>query len=105
MPKATSTLYNHNARNAITRQLSISTNPSGRSSYTHVSSQVRLDPVAPEVHCESESYMTGASMDIDEDHVVNSYNEDIEQVVEVMPGIHVVTKSKAKRYENSVSPP
>jgi hypothetical protein len=105
MPKATSTLYNHNARNAFTRQLSISTNPSGRSSYTHVSSQVRLDPVAPEVHCENESYMMGASMDIDEDHVANNYNEDIEQVVEVMLGIHVVTKSKAKRYEISVSTP
>jgi hypothetical protein len=44
-------------------------------------------------------------MDIDEDYVVNNQNEDVEQVVEVMPGVHVLTKPKAKRYENSVSPP
>ena len=101
MAKAHSTLYNHNARDAIARQLNISTNPSGRSSYSYTSSHLRLDPVVPEVCHENESYV----MDIDEDYVVNNQNEDVEQVVEVMPGVHVLTKPKAKRYENSVSPP
>ena len=100
MPKACSKLYNHN--NAITRQLNISINPSGHSSYSYTSSQVQLDPVIPGVCCKnnSGSYV----MDIDEDYLVNDHNEEIEQDIEVMPGVHVLTKPKVKQYENSVSP-
>ena len=95
-----SKLYNHN--NAITCQLNISTNPSGCSSYLYTSSQVQLDPVVPGVCCKnnSGSYV----IDIDEDYLVNDHNEEIEQDIEVMPDIHVLTKPKVKRYENFVSP-
>jgi hypothetical protein len=100
MPKEPSVLYNHNARNAIARQLNLSTNPSGHSSYSYTSSEVRLAPVVPEVRPEDEYYLD-ANMDIDEDHAIG---EDVrEQVVEVMPGVNVVTKPKAKWYDNSVS--
>jgi hypothetical protein len=55
----------------------------------------------PEVHPEDEYYPVDANMDIDKDHAIG---EDIqEQVVEVMPGVNVITKLKAKRYDNSVS--
>jgi division protein CdvB (Snf7/Vps24/ESCRT-III family) len=44
-----------------------------------------------------------ADMDIDNDHW-DVVNEDVlEQVVEVMPDVRVITKPKAKRYDNSVS--
>ena len=85
MPKAHSTLYNPNSRDAIGCRLNISTNPSGRSSYSYTSSHLRLDSVIPEVCHENESYM----MDIDENYVVNNQNENVEQVVEVMSGVHV----------------
>ena len=101
MRKEPSVLYNHNARNAIARQLNLSTNPSGCSSYSYTSSEVQLAPVVPEVRPEDEYYPVDASMDIDEDHAIG---EDVrEQVVEVMPGVNVVTKPKAKQYNNSVS--
>jgi hypothetical protein len=103
MPKSTRSLYNHNTRVAVARQLNISTNPSGRSSYSYATSHVSLDPVVPLEDSKNESYMMDASMDIDEDHVVNDHNEDVEQVIEVMPGVHIVSNQKAKRYENSVS--
>ena len=101
MPKEPSALYNHNAWNAIAHQINLSTNPSGRSSYSYTSSEVRLALVVPEVRPEDEYYPVDASMDIDEDHVIG---EDVrEQVVEVMPGVNAITKPKAKRYDNSVS--
>lgn len=103
MPKSTRLLYNHNTWVAVARQLNISTNPSGRSFYSYATSHVSLDPVVPLEDSKNESYMMDASMDIDEDHVVNDHNEDIEQVIEVMPGVHIVSNQKAKRYENSVS--
>jgi hypothetical protein len=105
MPKAAAGLYNHNTRNTLTRQLKFSTDSSGRSSYSYTSSQVRLDPVVPEAHREDESNVMDASMDIYEDHVNSNDNEDVGQVVEVMRGVRVVTKPKAKRYDNSVSSP
>jgi hypothetical protein len=105
MPKEPSALYNHNARKAIAHQLNLSTNPSGCSSFSYTSSQVPLECVVPEVRPEDECSTVDPSMDIDEDHVIG---EDLqaylqEQVVEVMPGINVKTKLKAKQYDNSVS--
>jgi hypothetical protein len=107
MPKEPSGLYNHNVRQTLTRQLCLTTNPSGRSSYSYASSQVRLDPVARSKRLEDdaylmdESYVMNANMDVDNNHVVH---EDVPgRVLEVMPNVRVVTKLKAKRYDNSVS--
>jgi hypothetical protein len=105
MPKVPTQLYNHNARNTTARQLNLSTNPSGRTSYSYTSSHVQLDPVEPEAH--GEVYAVDLSMDIDDDHEVNipsMTEQEATRVFEVVPGLRVVSKLKAKRYDNSVSP-
>lgn len=103
MPKAPSALYNHNARAATARQLNISSNASGRTTLSFPSSQVPLEPTAPEVRSENDYFTIDPSMDIDEDYIPNDPSvTDEPRVIEVMPGIRVLAKQKAKRYENSV---
>jgi hypothetical protein len=104
MPKVPSALYNHNTREATARQLNIS--GSSRNFASYVTSQVPLLPPPPEAHPEHEYYPVDL-MDIDEDNP--TYDQDPgdsdeePETVEVMPGVHVKPKTKAKRYENSVS--
>jgi hypothetical protein len=109
MPKEPTPLYNHNARKAIARQLNLTSNASGRSSYSYTSSQVEVNPVTREGHGEHEYYPVDSNMhDIDEDRIIEDQDIDMDgenRVIEVMPGIHVIAKPKAKRYENSVSFP
>lgn len=102
MPKAPSALYNHNTRDATARQLNIS--GSGRNFASYTTSQIPLAPAPPEAHPEHE-YYTPDMMDIDIDEDSPSHNHDPDEepeTIEVMPGVHVKSKTKAKRYENSV---
>lgn len=103
MPKAPSTLYNHNARLATACQLNISSSHSGRTSLSFSSSQVQVDPTPIEVDSRNEDYAADPAMDIDEDHTVRDLDTLSGSLVKVVPGIHVMTKSKAKRYINSAS--
>lgn len=100
MPKAPSALYNHNTHDATARQLNIS--GGGRNFATYTTSNVPIASVPPEAHSENEHYPD--PMDIDDDNP--TYDDDLNEeseTVEVMPGVHVKPKPKAKRYENSVS--
>lgn len=99
MPKVPPTLYNHGARPVTTRQLNFSSDTDGRSSSSWVSSQVPL-PSAPQPTNlpEDDYYPADAGMDID----IDENPDDQPQTIEVMPGVHVLPKPKAKRYENSV---
>jgi hypothetical protein len=102
MPKTPSALYNHNTREATARQLNISGGSRNFASY--VTSQVSLPPPPSEAHPEHEYYPVDP-MDIDEDNPVYNHPDDSDEepeTVEVMPGVHVKPKAKAKRYENSV---
>jgi hypothetical protein len=107
MPKQPSALYNHNARNAISRQLNISSTSSGRSSYSYRSSQVPVEFLTPDAHTEHEYYAADARMDIDDDELdnpeINASEDGGPIIIEVMPGVRAITKVKVKRYENSVS--
>ena len=105
MPKASRPLYIYSTRNAIACHVNISTNPSGCSFYSYVSSQIRLDPLAPKVRCKDETFVMDINIDVNEDYVVRDYNEDVEQLVEVILGVHVVSRPNTKWYENSVSSP
>jgi len=110
MPKPTP-LYDHNSRAAIARQLNISSNFSGRSSYSYTSSQVPVPP--PITHRDSnrqnEHSSSDLNMDVDETEDrapidLNAIDEDTPDggpAIEVAPGVrvHVVP---AKRYANSV---
>jgi hypothetical protein len=101
MPKVPSSLYDHSSRNATARQLNISTNTSGRASYSYTSSQIPVVPVAPQPHHDQEIFIPDA-MDIDEDSTPEDVMEE-DETVEVMPGINVhIVPPKEKRYENSV---
>jgi hypothetical protein len=112
MPKA-EPLYNHSTRKATARQLNLSTSASGRSSYSYTSSTVPVAPVAHEAHPDHEYYLA-AGMDIDGDDADTANNPgtanepgpmDVDETIEVVPGVnvHIVpTKTKAKRYANSV---
>jgi hypothetical protein len=110
MPKQPpSSLYNHKSRNATARQLNLSTNPSGRSSYSYTSSQLPVPPVAPEPHLGHEHYMEDFNMDVDGtehafDDNLNNIDEDVpDEGIQVGPGVRVhIPKPKAKRYANSV---
>jgi hypothetical protein len=108
-----SSLYDHNARRVVARQLNISRGSTGRSSHcSYTSSQVSLKPL-PQSHNDSNTghelhHAAYAGMDIDADlpdHMVNpeaNTAEGAEQPVKVMPDI---TKPTEKHYENSVSLP
>jgi hypothetical protein len=112
MPKEPSPLYDHRARNATARQLNLSTNASGRSSYSYSSSQVPITPIAPKPPVEQD-YAQDFNMDVDNsehhapDGILNTIDEDGPDEglrTEVMPGVRVkiIPKPKAKRYANSV---
>jgi hypothetical protein len=105
MPKIPTALYNHATRNATARQLNISGTVSGRSSYSYTSSQVTLEPVAPESHPAHEDYVNDLDVDINIDDGPGDLNTaDEDGIVEVVPGVQaIITPPKAKRYENSVS--
>jgi hypothetical protein len=105
MPKVPTPLYNHASRNATARQLNISSTVSGRSSYSYTSSQVPLEPVAPESHPAHEYYTNDEDVDMDIDDAPGDLNTaDEDDTVEAAPGVHVhIVPPKAKRYENSVS--
>lgn len=110
MPKAPTQLYNHASRAATARQLNISSDSSGRQSYSYTSSRVSLpDPTPQASH--DEFYPMDVDMDgIDKDHTPGDgaiTNEDTpineDATIEVMPGVHVhIVPPKAKRYANSV---
>jgi hypothetical protein len=102
MPKVPSALYNHNARLATARQLNISSSSSGRTTLSFPSSQVQVEPNPVEVDSQHEYYAVDPAMDIDEDHIVGDLDTSSGNNVEVVPGIHVIAKVKAKRYINSV---
>jgi hypothetical protein len=125
------TLYDHQARKMVARQLNLSRSvtKAGRSWYSYTNSQVPLKPLAPaHTQAQAEHKLDGTSkatsvahtdtgcltevaMDIDVDHMANpgaNVDEDADQPpqpVEVMPGIQPTTKPKGPRanYENSVS--
>ena len=108
-------LYDHNARPIVARQLHISRSAkTGRTLYYYTSSLIRLKRLTP-VHTQAGHELhgtgcpTGAGMDIDGNHVANpaaNVDEDADQPVEVMPGIHATTKvTKPKGHKNSVSLP
>lgn len=102
MPKVPSALYNHATRDATARQLNISTSSTGRSLLSWRSSQVPLQPPVPLAQSTSEYYVAD-DMDIDDEVPANPVDEDERpQTIEVMPGVLVQPKLKAKRYENSV---
>jgi hypothetical protein len=97
-----SALYNHNARKVVTRQLNISHNASGRSSYSYASSQVQLEPppLPPPVRvdtAEQELDVAEVSMDINADYMFD-VNGDTDQ-----PAIPTITRPEEPYYENSVS--
>jgi hypothetical protein len=108
MPKSTP-LYNHNSRTTTARQLNISSNVSGRSSFSYVSSQVPVAQPAAPPNPQHEHSTPNFDMDVDEteDHAAmdqNTIDEDTpdgRSSVEAMPGVHVHVVP-AKRYANSV---
>src|SRR5882762_1403173 len=65
MPKDPTPLYSHRSRNATARQLNITTNASGRSSYSFTSTHVPVEPAVPEPHTEPEYYAPDSNMDVD----------------------------------------
>ena len=104
-----SALYNHNTRKVVARQLNISHDVSGRSSYSYVSSQVRLGPrrepppppppPPPPVCVEQEldvAEVCMESMDINADCMLD-VDEGADQPVRP-----AITKPE-ERYENSAS--
>lgn len=100
-----SSLYDHNARRVVARQLNLSRG-AGRSLHCcYTSTQVPLKPL-PQAHTDSntehELHAAHADMDISADHMVNpeaNMAEGADQPVKVMPDI---TKPTEKHYENSV---
>jgi hypothetical protein len=101
MPKVPSSLYDHSSRNATARQLNISTNTSGRASYSYTSSQIPVAPIAPQPHHDhdhDQEFFIPDAMDVDEHPTPKDVEED--EIVEVTPGVHVVLPKK--RYKNSV---
>ena len=112
MPKDPTPLYSHRSRNATARQLNITTNASGRSSYSFTSTHVPVEPAVPEPHTEPEYYAPDSNMDVDgaeyqapEDlNAIDKDTPDGRQPVEVAPGVHVHVNPppKARRYDNSV---
>jgi hypothetical protein len=108
MPKVPAPLYSHTGRGATARQVAVSTDSSGHSSYVVTSTQILLPPVAPEAHPEDEHayYPTDVDMDIDDmDNPPNSTEvaENEDATIKVMPGVHAqIPAPKAKRYTNSV---
>ena len=100
MPKVLSSLYNHNARNAVARQLNISVNASGRSSYSYKSSQVELDATTPQPHvCHERDAMEDVAMfDIDENYTAShdDINNQDSQIGKVVPGVKAIIKNKGE---------
>lgn len=100
-----SALYNHNTRKLVARQLNISHNVlSGRSSYSYVSSQVRMRPrrepplPPPPVCAEQELDVAEVGMDINADYM---FDVDDGADQPVMPAI--TKPDSEERYENSAS--
>lgn len=103
MPKVQPQLYNHSARPTTTRTYSTTTAPSGRS---YVASTIRQRHVTPlsSSHPQTDDDYVPMPMDIDEDMGGTSNDLSIENEEEqIIVGVKVVAKQKAKRYENSVS--
>lgn len=108
MPKVPSEpLYNHNTRLATSRQISVSVaGTTGRRNVSLVSSLVALASQPPPL---PDDYYP-MPMDVDLDEVPDATAEGgaagvQSQPVQALPGIKVLPKVKAKRYENSVCLP
>jgi hypothetical protein len=108
MPKEPSSLYNHSTRRATARQLNLSTDGSGCTSLSYTSSQAPVEPPIPAPQSQHDYYIPDANMDIDDideghaAHTPDAMDEDEDETIEVMSGVHVIPTKKAKRYENSV---
>ena len=106
MPKVPS-LYHHSARPAVSRQISSSSGSttSGRRHVTYSTNQIGVPDAGIST---STSAPDDDSMIIDDpvdDGLINDaqLSTELQGQIPGIPGIHVVAKSRAKRYQNSVS--
>jgi hypothetical protein len=106
MPKvSTEPLYNHGSRPTASRQINVSTAPAGRRNISLVSNLILTPSTSQSHHHDNDYYPVPMDVDdeIDMPDAVNNPEDPQEEAVEALPGIKVLPKVKAKRYENSVS--
>jgi hypothetical protein len=108
MPKTPSEpLYNHKARPTFARQISVSVaGTTGRRNVSITSNLVPTISLPSPPPRNEEWYPMPMEVDMDVDDngdVGNRSTNSQPEAVEALPGINVVPKQKAKRYENSVS--
>jgi hypothetical protein len=108
MPKEPSEpLYNHRARPIASRQIGVNVaGTTGRRNVTFTSNLIRPTSLTPVVPRDPDEFFP-IPMDIDNNMDIDAPDEDASgskglASIPALPGIQVVAKESAKRYENSV---
>jgi hypothetical protein len=98
MPKAPlDPLYNHNTRPAASRVLSLSTQPGGRHCVQYATTQSAVHALFPQPPSSQDFYLM--KVDIAELSTNSDENNNFQKD---LLGLHIMCKSKASRYDNSV---